>query len=214
MKKLILSGLALILSFYAAQAQGSGIDPQSNQIRETGASRAPGVNGTKQDTGAGRGIDFGRGKGSRVSAQLPNPYTFQLRKDAVLKAVVEVMQDSKLIEDDSASKPDDGLFVSQPYTFSKGAVLSTSQISQYALLIPEISREWTRGRYTLIIQIQPMDALKTNVSVNSKVEGRTDGASGAEWTTLKSSGLAENNFLLALVVKITGAPPPNGGEQK
>lgn len=202
----------MILAFSAAQAQGSGIDPQSSQIRDTGISRAPGTNGTKQDTGTGRGIDFGRGKGSRVRTLLPNPYTFQLKKDVVLKAVIEVMQDGKLIEDESASRPDEGLIVSQPYTFSKGALLSTGQISQYALLTSEISREWTRGRYTLIIQIEPLDGSRTNVSINSKVEGRSDGASGAEWTTLKSSGLAEDNFLSALVVKITGAPPTSDSQ--
>jgi hypothetical protein len=46
------------------------------------------------------------------------------------------------------------------------------------------------------------------VVVNAKVEGRTDGATGAEWTTLRSSGLAEDQFLEGLITAVTGAPPP------
>src|SRR5258706_21342 len=47
-----------------------------------------------------------------------------------------------------------------------------------------------------------------NVSVNAKVEGRTDGPSGAEWTTLQSTGTAEQDFLKDLIENITGAASP------
>jgi hypothetical protein len=58
------------------------------------------------------------------------------------------------------------------------------------------------------VEVQPIDGNSANVSVNAKVEGRTDGATGAEWITLRSSGVAEDEFLSALITGITGGPPP------
>src|SRR5439155_25314 len=48
---------------------------------------------------------------------------------------------------------------------------------------------------------------RSNVSVNAKIEGRTDGPAGAEWITLQSTGNAEQEFLAALIENITGAAP-------
>jgi len=67
---------------------------------------------------------------------------------------------------------------------------------------------WTRGRYTLTVEIQAIDGSSANIAVNAKVEGRSDGATGAEWTTLRSSGLAEDQFLEGLIINVTGAAPP------
>jgi hypothetical protein len=60
----------------------------------------------------------------------------------------------------------------------------------------------------LTVETQPIDGTTANVAVNAKVEGRTDGATGAEWTTLKSIGLAEDQFLDGLIVAVTGAAVP------
>ena len=70
------------------------------------------------------------------------------------------------------------------------------------------ARGWTRARYTISVEVQSIDGFSANVSVNAKIEGRTDGATGAEWSTLKSSGLAEDQFLDALIVAVTGAAAP------
>ena len=67
---------------------------------------------------------------------------------------------------------------------------------------------WTRGRYTIVVEIQPIDSTATNVSVNARVEGRSDNVLGAEWLSLRSTGTAEQEFLLALIEKVTGGPPP------
>ena len=87
-------------------------------------------------------------------------------------------------------------------------MVSQAEISRYADAPISASRGWTRGRYTLTVEVQPIDGNTANVSVNAKVEGRTDGATGAEWTTLKSTGLAEDEFLNELVNTVTGAPAP------
>lgn len=204
-----LTGALVILICFvsAAMGQGKGVDKGSERVRDTGSSRLPANNGSKTDVGTGRGMDFGRGRTPEVPP-IPNPYRIAARRDAILKAIEDVMRDMKLIVDETASKPADGIIVSQPYTFVKGAVVSQAELGRYADTPATDTRGWTRGRYTLTVEVQPIDGTSANVSVNAKVEGRTDGATGAEWVTLRSRGLAEEEFLSPLIIAITGAAPP------
>ncbi len=192
------------LSFLSASAQGKGVDKPSERVRDTGTAGSNGING---NTGTGRGIDFGAGR-TVVPPPLPNPYRIAARRDAILKTVADVMRDRKLIVDEAASRPEEGIIVSQPYTFIKGAVVSQGELRRYAVVNSSTDRGWTRGRYTLSVEVQPIDGSAANVSVNAKIEGRTDGATGAEWITLTTIGVAEEEFLSALITSITGAPPP------
>lgn len=198
--------LLITLSASAALAQGKGIDKSNERVRDSG-SKAPANNGSKTDVGAGRGMDFGKGRTPEVPS-LPNPYRITGRRDVILKAIEDVMRDQKLVMDETTSKPSEGIIVSQPYTFIKGAVVSQSELNRYAEVAGSDSRGWTRGRYTLNVEVQPIDGTSANVAVNAKIEGRTDGATGAEWVTLPSLGVAEEEFLSALVTAITGTPPP------
>lgn len=207
MTKLVSVLILLVTSTSIAFAQGKGVDKSNERVRDTGSSRAPAINGTKTDVGSGRGMDFGKGRTPEVPP-IPNPYRLPARRDAILKAVADVMRDRSLILDETASKPDDGIIVSQPYTFIKGAVVSQSELSRYADTPSSDTRGWTRGRYTLTVEVQPIDGTSANVSVNARVEGRTDGATGAEWVTLPSLGLAEEEFLSALISAVTGSAPP------
>lgn len=193
-----------ILTAVSAWSQGKGVDKTSERVRDSGTA---GSNGTKTTTGTGPGIDFGGGR-TQVVPPLPNPYRFTARRDAILKAVADVMRDRKLIVDEAASRPQDGIIVSQPYTFIKGAVIAKTELGRYADITTSSDRGWTRGRYTLTVEVQPIDGTSANVSVNAKIEGRTDGATGAEWTTLRSTGVAEDEFLSTLITNITGGPPP------
>jgi hypothetical protein len=194
--------LIMMFSASVALAQGKGVDKGSERVRDSGS-----PNGSKTNVGTGRGIDFGGGRTPEVPP-IPNPYHMGARRDVILKAVQDVMRDRKLILDEAASKPAEGIIVSQPYTFIKGAVVSQSELSRYADITTSTARGWTRGRYTLTVEVQPIDGNSANVSVNAKIEGRTDGATGAEWVTLRSLGVAEEEFLSALITNITGAPPP------
>jgi len=208
MLRIITGLLILIASSVPAFAQAAkGVDKSNERVRDTGSERTPANNGTKTDVGTGRGIDFGRGR-TPETPPLPNPYRLSGRRDVIIKAVQDLMQDRKLVVDDSASRLSDGIIVSQPYTFTKGAVVAEADLSRYADVPSSSARGWTRGRYTLTVEIQPIDGSTANVAVNAKVEGRTDGATGAEWTTLRSSGLAEDQFLEGLIINVTGAAPP------
>ena len=193
---------ALFLFMLAApviRAQEKGVDTQSQKVRDTGSNREAGVNGTKTDVGTSRsGINFGKGK-TRAVVLLPNPYRLTARRDILMKAVADLMRDRKLIVDDAVSRPTDGIIVSQPYTFIKGAVVTRSELSRFAAVETAEDRGWTRARYTISVEVQSIDGGSANVSVNAKIEGRSDGAAGAEWITLPSNGTAEQEFLAALI---------------
>ena len=205
----ITAGLVILIacSLPAFAQAAKGVDKQNERVRDSGSERTPANNGNKTDVGAGRGFDFGSGRTPEV-APLPNPYRLTGRRDTIITAVQELMRDRNLVLDEAASKLSEGIIVSQPFTFTKGAVVSQAELSRYAETPISAARAWTRGRYTLTVEIQPIDGTSANVAVNAKVEGRTDGPTGAEWTTLRSTGLAEDNFLEGLITAVTGATPP------
>jgi hypothetical protein len=157
-------------------------------------------------------MDFGRGR-TPETPPLPNPYRLTGRRDVIITAVQDLMRDRKLVVDENASRLSDGIIVSQPFTFTKGAVVAQADLSRYADVPASNARGWTRGRYTLTVEVQPIDGTAANVSVNAKVEGRSDGVTGAEWATLRSTGLAEDQFLEGLITAVTGAAPPGRNPQ-
>src|SRR5437762_11037825 len=128
MMKFASLALIILLSAASVWAQGKGVDKTGERVRDTGS---VGSNSPKTDTGAGRGIDFGKGKTPEVPP-LPNPYRIVARRDAILKAIADVMRDRKLTIDEAASKPGEGIIISQPYTFIKGAVVTQSELGRYA----------------------------------------------------------------------------------
>ena len=212
MKKIFaLAILTLLFAAATASAQEKGVDQQNERIRDNSNNRVPAVNGSNTSTGAGRGVDFGKGK-TVAPPPLPNPYRFSVPNDVLAKSVAELMRERKMIVDDSVSKPEQGLLISQPYTFTKGSVITASELNRLAEVPRTDLRNWTRGRYTIIVEVQPIDSAFTNISVNARIEGRSDGVMGAEWISLRSTGKAEEEFLVALIEKVTGASPP-GHEQ-
>jgi hypothetical protein len=201
----LLAVLLLLVAAPVLMAQDKGVDRQNQKVRDSGNSRSAGVNGGKTDVGtSGSGINFGGGKTPEV-VQFPNPYRMTARRDALLKAIADLMRDRKLIVDEAASRLTDGIIVSQPYTFIKGAVITQSELNRYASIRTD-DAVWTRARYTISVEVQPIDGTSANVSVNAKIEGRTDNALGGEWITLPSTGTAEQEFLIALIESMGGTP--------
>ena len=202
--------LVLIILFIGsavAFGQGKGVDTQNQRISDNGSNNAPANNGKKTNVGTtGSGIDFGKGK-TKERAMLPNPYKLTARRDVIIKAVEDVMRDRKLILDEASSRPAEGILATQPYTFIKGTVVTGPQLNRYASIIATETRNWSRGRYTITVEVQAIDGVTANVSVNAKIEGRTDGPTGGEWISLPSSGEAEQEFLDALIQNVTGGSP-------
>ena len=158
---------------------------------------------TRRSNDVSRSWDFGKGK-TKVNGQLANPYRLNSRRDVLVETILSVLKDQKLIIDESASRLKDGIIVTQPYIFAKGAVITRNELNRYAVL-PNSDAPWTRGRYTLTVEVQSIDGIQNNVAVTSKVEGRSENGLRSEWTTLQSTGAAEDEFLKKLVELITGA---------
>jgi len=198
MKKLFYTTAALILFSFAVHAQ-KGIDPQTQKIREEGVK----TTGTQRSNNPpSKSIDFGKGK-TKVRQQLANPYKMNSRRDVLVENVLEVLKERKLLVNESASRKGDGIIVTEPLIFAKGAVISRNELNRYAIL-PDSDTSWTRGRFTLTVEVQSIDGIQNNVSVTAKVEGRSENGMQSEWTTLQSTGAAEDEFLVKLVEMVTG----------
>src|ERR1044072_2418533 len=131
MLRIITGLLVLIACSVPAFAQAAkGVDKQSERVRDGGSERTPANNGNKTDVGTGRGIDFGRGR-PPDTPPLPNPYRLSGRRDVIIKAIQDLMRDQKMVVDESASRLSDGIIVTQPFTFTKCAVVSQAEISRY-----------------------------------------------------------------------------------
>ena len=197
MKKLFYPVFAIIILSTVAFAQ-KGIDTQTDTIKQEGNKT-----GARPDTVTkGKSISWGEDK-TKVRPPLANPYKLNSRRDVLVENVVDILKDNKLIVDESASRMKDGIVVTQPFTFAKGSVITRNELNRYAVL-PSSDQSWTRGRYTLTIEIQSIDGIQNNVSVTAKVEGRSENGLVSEWTTLQSTGAAEDEFLRKLVETVTG----------
>lgn len=206
MKKLLITIFILSATSITVFAQEKGVDKQSQTIRDAGTRSGPASGGSSVNTGLSSGINWGKDK-TPTKIPVPNPYQMTARRETLVQAAQDLIRDKGMALNDAASKLNEGILIIQPYTFAKGAVISKSELSRMAILPTSYTQNWSRGRYTLIIEIQPIDGVRCNVSVTAKIEGKTEGLSGAEWTTLKSSGVAEEEFLSDLISSITGEDP-------
>ena len=176
-----------------------GVDTQTEKIKQD-------INKTtSRSTDATRSFDWGKGK-TKVREPLPNPYKLSGRRDVLISTIVDVLKDRKLIVDEAASRFKDGIIIMQPYVFAKGAVIAQSELSRYALL-QNSDTSWTRGQLTFTIEVQSIDGVKNNVYINARVEGRSGSGLISEWTSLQSSGLAEDDLMSKIIEAVTGVSP-------
>lgn len=199
MQKILLTIPAIfICSAFVFGQQGKGIDTQTQKINQESK---PASTSRPNDAG-GRSWNWGEGK-TKVRTRLANPYRMAARRDVLIENILNILKDKKIIVDEASSRLKDGFIVTQPFTFAKGSVITLNELTRYADL-PSRDTVWTRGRYTLTIEIQSIDGIQNNVSITAKVEGRSENGIGSEWTTLQSSGAAEDEFLAKLVENVTG----------
>ncbi len=196
MKKILFT--ILLLAFSVSVFAQKGIDPQTKQIREDS-------NKTNKGNDVNRSFDWGSGK-TKTRERLSNPYKLNARRDYLVKTILDVLKEKQILIDDSASRLNEGIIITQPFVFVKGSVTSRSQLNRYAEL-PGVDSVWTRGRFTLTIEVQSIDGIQNNVSALAKVEGRQENGLFSEWSSLPSNGTAEDEFLAKLVEAITGVTP-------
>ena len=183
-----------ILVFSASVFAQKGVDTQTQKITET--------TGTNGGTGVSRSINWGKDK-TKVREMLSNPYKINSRRDILVQNILNVLRDRKLIVDEGTSKINEGIIITQPFIFARGSVITKNELNRYAIL-PNSEVNWRGGRYSLRIEIESIDGIKNNVSVTAKVEGKSESGLGSEWSTLQTSGLAEDEFLAAMIEAVTG----------
>ena len=176
-----------------------GIDTQTQKIKEDSNKT------TTRSSDATRSFDWGKGK-TQVRDRLPNPYKLTSRRDVLVGTIMQALKERKMIVDEASSRLTDGIIITQPYVFSKGPVITQNELNRYGVL-SFADTAWSRGQYTLTIEVQSIDGIQNNVSVNAKVEGRAGNGISSEWRTVQSSGLAEEEFLVKLVEMVTGNSP-------
>lgn len=201
--KNILYIFSAIVIFSAVAFAQKGIDTQTEKIKQEGTITRQSNNPTNNPTA--RSIDWGKGK-TKVRQPLANPYRLNSRRDVLIGNITDVLKEKKIVVDEAASRMRDGIIVTEPFVFAKGAIITNTELNRYADL-PNSDTAWTRGRFTLTIEVQSIDGVQNNVSVTAKVEGRSENGLRSEWTTLQSSGAAEDEFLVKLVEMITGISP-------
>lgn len=198
MKYLTLTALALLTLCLTTIAQ-KGVDPQTQTIKESGNKV------TTRPNDATRSFDWGKGK-TKVRERLANPYRLNSRRDVLIESIIDTLREQRMVVDEASSRLKDGIVVTQPFVFAKGSVIAQSELNRYAILETTDSA-WIRAQYTLTIEVQSIDGIQNNVSVNAKVEGRAGNGLMSEWVTVRSSGVAEDQFLSKLIEAVTGNSP-------
>jgi hypothetical protein len=176
-----------------------GVDAQTKTIKDEGNKV------TTRGHDVSRSFDWGKGK-TKIRERLPNPYKLNSRRDVLIESITDALRERKIVVDEASSRPKDGIIVTLPFVFAKGSVITQSELNRYAILESSYS-SWTRAQYTLTIEVQSIDGVQNNVSVNAKVEGRAGNGLMSEWVTVRSSGVAEDEFLAKLVEIVTGTSP-------
>lgn len=176
-----------------------GVDAQTKTIKEEGNKV------TSRGNDVTRSFDFGKGK-TRVRARLANPYKLTARRDVLIDMIIDALREKRIVVDEASSRAKDGIIVTQPFVFAKGTVVTQNEINRYGIL-ENADSAWIRAQYTLTIEVQSIDGIQNNVSVNAKVEGRRGNGMLTEWVTVQSSGAAEDEFLSKLVETVTGTSP-------
>ena len=189
----------LILLFCGAVLAQKGVDTQTQTIKDNGNKV------TSRGNDVTRAFDWGKGK-TKVRDRLPNPTKLNARRDVLIEMIIDVLREQKIVVDDASSRTRDGIIVTQPFVFAKGSVITQNELTRYAILESSDSA-WTRAQYTLTIEVQSIDGIQNNVTVNAKVEGRAGNGLMSEWITVRSSGVAEDDFLAKLIEAVTGNSP-------
>ncbi len=195
-----LVSLAFILAAVSFASAQKGIDTQTQKIKDDSNKTT-----TRQTGDTARSWNWGKDK-THDRERLPNPYKLNSRRDVLVETIIEVLKERKIVVDEASSRLSDGVIITQPYVFSKGPVITQNELNRYGILA-FADRAWSQARYTLTIEVQSIDGIQNNVSVNAKVEGRAGNGLVSEWTTVQSSGRAEEEFLVKLVEMVTGTSP-------
>ena len=134
---------------------------------------------------------------------LDNPYTINLTRADVTKAIAEILQTCKIELDPVSTKVDKGKFVTTPWIFAKG-VNAKTDLEHVSQLPAGDARNWLKGRYALEINVLPLDDKRSQLQVITHIQGQIADVIGTRWIESPSNGYLEDEALRGLAGKILG----------
>lgn len=153
-------------------------------------------------------INFGKAK---EAPPLPNPYTINLPRADVTKAVQEILQSCTIEIDTEKTNITKGNFVTKPWVFTKGLNIRTD-LEHVSILPAGESRNWLKGRYALEINVLPLDEKRSQLQIIARIQGQMADVAGTKWIESASNGKLEEEAIRAIAGKILGLdlnPKPN-----
>ncbi len=115
----VLVALSLVCASVAFAQKG--IDAQTKTIKEEGNKV------TTRGNDVSRSFNWGKDK-TKVRDRLPNPYRLASRRDILISSIIDALREKKIIVDDASSRLKEGIIVTQPFVFAKGAVITLNEL--------------------------------------------------------------------------------------
>ncbi len=145
-------------------------------------------------------INFGKPKDT---LPLENPYTVNVPREEITKQIQEVLQTCNIEIDKEKTKLERGRFVTMPWQFTRGINAKTDLLNVSNLPAAD-ARNWLKGRYTLEINILPLDEKRSQLQVISYIQGQMADVIGTKWVDSPSNGSIEDDTIRGLAGKILG----------
>lgn len=139
----------------------------------------------------------------KTGEPLPNPVPITASRDEIARVVRELLDRSEIPVKSEGLEGERGVFLvaTEPVVFARGVVAKT-QMGHYAELRSPFGVDFSRGRVTMRIEIEPSTLTSSLVRVTATFEGLRPGMT--EWTSYPSRGRLEDKLLKLLVSNITG----------
>ncbi len=134
---------------------------------------------------------------------LDNPYTINLARADVTKAIAEILQTCKIELDPVSTKAEKGKFVTNAWIFAKGVNVK-NDLAHVSQLPAGDTRNWLKGRYALEINVLPLDDKRSQLQIISRIQGQIADVAGTKWVESPSNGYLEDEALRGLAGKILG----------
>lgn len=136
---------------------------------------------------------------------LPNPMIVLASRDEVQAAIRQMLETKgiPLDKDDCDAQTGECIMLSKPLVFIKG-ITTKSQLEHYCEVPAADVRNWSKGRYTLRIQISPASPKTAQVGIYARFEGLVEDTTGSQWISLSSKGKLEDQLMRCLNQKIRG----------
>lgn len=139
----------------------------------------------------------------KTEPPLDNPYTLNVPREEVIKAIGEVLKTCAIPFDTERTKPQEGRFFTQYVVFTKG-VNARTDIEHVSNPAASDARNWLRGRVSLEIIVLPLDEKRSQLQVFAHVQGQVAEMTGSKWIDTPSNGQIEDEVLRGLAGKILG----------